>query len=214
MKLEGSWSNWLRKLPTPALSGSGSRVFSQPHIVEHPCFNDLIETLFKGGMQGACPDPFGATLSPVPKAGTLGFAQDGLGGTLRESVFGPAVHSSLEGAAVHAGQGGCNLVGEERVVAGGDEEFRDAPDVFFRGHPMLAVQAGEVDGRGVGAKGAFAAEVVVVIEVARGPVRAESGRREHGSGGRRSWIWRYCPRVRSGDRRRERGRRRGPPRGP
>ena len=33
------------KLPTPALSGSGSRVFSQPHFVEHPCFNNPIETL-------------------------------------------------------------------------------------------------------------------------------------------------------------------------
>jgi hypothetical protein len=36
---------WLRKLPTPALSGSGSRVSSQPHSVEHPCFNIQIETL-------------------------------------------------------------------------------------------------------------------------------------------------------------------------
>ncbi len=35
----------LRKLPTPVLSGSGSRVSPQPHIVEHPCFNNQIETL-------------------------------------------------------------------------------------------------------------------------------------------------------------------------
>src|SRR6516225_3881476 len=35
----GSWPTRLRKLPTPALSGSGSRVSSQPHTVEHPCFN-------------------------------------------------------------------------------------------------------------------------------------------------------------------------------
>ena len=62
------------------------------------------------------------------------------------SVFGPAVHSSFEGAAVHAGQSGCDLVGKERVVPGGDEKVRDAPDVFFGGHPMMVVKAGEVDG--------------------------------------------------------------------
>jgi hypothetical protein len=35
----------LRKLPTPVLSGSGSRVFLSPTLVEHPCFNNPIETL-------------------------------------------------------------------------------------------------------------------------------------------------------------------------
>lgn len=59
-------------------------------------------------------------------------------------------------------------MGEERVVPGGDEEFRHAPYVFFRGHPMLRVQAGEVDGTRVGAKGSLAAKIVVVIEVAEG----------------------------------------------
>ena len=33
-----------RKLPTPVLSGSGSRVFLSPTRVEHPCFNNTIET--------------------------------------------------------------------------------------------------------------------------------------------------------------------------
>jgi hypothetical protein len=45
LKFRGRRPLGLGKLPTPALSGSGSRVFSQPHSVEHPCFNVLIETL-------------------------------------------------------------------------------------------------------------------------------------------------------------------------
>jgi hypothetical protein len=41
------------KLPTPVLSGSGSRVFSQPpKSLEHPCFNNPIETL--RGRFGKC----------------------------------------------------------------------------------------------------------------------------------------------------------------
>jgi hypothetical protein len=39
MELEEVAPDWLRKLPTPVLSGSGSRVSSQLHTVEHPCFN-------------------------------------------------------------------------------------------------------------------------------------------------------------------------------
>jgi len=83
-------------------------------------------------------------------------------------MLGPAVHASFEAAAVEAGQGACDFGGNERVVARGDEEVGDAPDVFFGGHPVLAVQAGEIDRDGVGTQSAFAAQVVVVLEVAEG----------------------------------------------
>jgi hypothetical protein len=43
-----------RKLPTPVLSGSGSRVFLSPTHVEHPCFNNPIETLL--AQFGKCAD--------------------------------------------------------------------------------------------------------------------------------------------------------------
>ena len=49
---------------------------------------------------------------------------------------------------------------------GGDQGFGDAPDVFFRSHPVLAIQARQVHGARVGAQGAFAAQVVVLLEVA------------------------------------------------
>ena len=81
---------------------------------------------------------------------------------------GPAVDAGFEAAAVDAGEGAGDFFGEERIVAGGDEEFGDAPDVFLGGHPVEGVQAGEVDGAGVGAQGGFAAEVVVVGEIAEG----------------------------------------------
>src|SRR4051812_7621075 len=99
-------------------------------------------------------------------------------------VFGPAVHSGFEEASVHAGEGGCDFVREEGIVASGDEEFGDAPDVFFGGHPALIVDAGEIDGAGVGAQGALAAEVVVVVEVAEGKFTggAVYGRTEAESG--------------------------------
>jgi hypothetical protein len=84
------------------------------------------------------------------------------------SVVGAAVHSGFEAAAVEAGEAAGDLVGKERIVFGGDEQFGDAPDVFFGGHPVLAVKTREVDGYGVVAQGAFAAEVVVVLEVAEG----------------------------------------------
>jgi hypothetical protein len=78
------------------------------------------------------------------------------------------VEAGFEAAAVEARERAGYLVGEERVVAGGDEEFGDAPDVFFGGHPVPGVKAGKIDGDRVGAQGAFAAEVVVVLEVAEG----------------------------------------------
>jgi len=53
-------------------------------------------------------------------------------------------------------------------MPGGDEEFRHTPYVLVGGHPMLVVESGEVDGSRVGAKGAFATKVVVVVEVAEG----------------------------------------------
>ena len=85
-----------------------------------------------------------------------------------ESVGGAAVEAGVEAAAVEAGEGAGDGGGEERVVAGGDEELGDAPDIFVGGHPVEVVEAGEVDGDGVGAEGAFAAEVVVVLEVGEG----------------------------------------------
>ena len=45
------------KLPTPVLSGSGSRVSLSPTLVEHPCFNNLIETLAAGKCKWAMPIP-------------------------------------------------------------------------------------------------------------------------------------------------------------
>ena len=57
------------KLPTPALSGSGSRVSSQPRIAEHPCFNDLIETLPAWHLQIEIP---GST-PESREEGTIGF---------------------------------------------------------------------------------------------------------------------------------------------
>lgn len=80
----------------------------------------------------------------------------------------PAVHAGLEAAAVEAREGAGDLVGEERVMAGGDETLGDAPDVVFGGHPVEAVEGGETDGEGVGAEGALAAEVVVMLEVTEG----------------------------------------------
>jgi hypothetical protein len=74
----------------------------------------------------------------------------------------------LKAAAVEAREGAGYLLGEEGVVAGGDEEIGDGPDVFFSGHPVEVVDAGEMDGAGVGAEGALAAEVVVVLDVAEG----------------------------------------------
>ena len=89
-----------------------------------------------------------------------------------------AVEAGFEAAAVEAGEGAGYLVGEERVVTRRDEEFGDAPDVFLGCHPVLAVQAGEVDRYGVVAQGAFAAQVVVVLHVAEGEFaeRAVDGR--------------------------------------
>jgi len=78
------------------------------------------------------------------------------------------VHAGLEAAAVEAGEGAGDFGGNKRVVARVDEEVCDAPDVFLGGHPVLAVEAGEVDGYGVGAQCAFSAEIVVVLEVAEG----------------------------------------------
>jgi len=83
-------------------------------------------------------------------------------------MLGPAVHAGLKAAAVEAGQSAGDLGGNERVVACGDEEVGDAPDILLRGHPVLAVEAGEVDRDGVGTQGALAAQVVVVLEVAEG----------------------------------------------
>jgi len=40
-----------RKLPTPVLSGSGSRVFLSPTRAEHPCFNNSIEAPQAGDWQ-------------------------------------------------------------------------------------------------------------------------------------------------------------------
>lgn len=57
---------------------------------------------------------------------------------------------------------------EEGVVPGGDEELRYAPDVFFGGHPVLLVEAREIDRTRVGAERTFAAKIVVVVEVAQG----------------------------------------------
>ncbi len=78
----------------------------------------------------------------------------------------PAVHSGFEAAAVEAGKVAGYFVGQDGVVSGFDEEFGDAPDVFFRCHPVLAVETGEVDGDGVGAEGAFAAQVEATLKVA------------------------------------------------
>ena len=61
-------------------------------------------------------------------------------------VSGPAVHSGFEGAPVHARKGAGDLVGEKRIVAGCNEEFGNAPNVFFGGHPMLLVKTGEIHG--------------------------------------------------------------------
>lgn len=80
----------------------------------------------------------------------------------------PSVHAGFEAAAVEAGQSLRDLVGKERVVAGGDERLGDGPDFVFGGHPVELVEAREVDGDGVGAEGALAAQVVVVVEVAEG----------------------------------------------
>jgi hypothetical protein len=44
MNDRGRKAGRLRKLPTPVLSGSGSRVFLSPTSVEHPCLNNMIET--------------------------------------------------------------------------------------------------------------------------------------------------------------------------
>jgi hypothetical protein len=57
-----------------------------------------------------------------------------------------AVHAGFEAAAVEAGKRARHLVGEERVVTGGDEELGDAPDVFGGSHPVAVVEAGEVHG--------------------------------------------------------------------
>ena len=68
-----------------------------------------------------------------------------------------AVEAGLEAAAVEMGEGACDFGGDERVVARCDEKLRDAPDVLLGGHPVLGVQAGQVDGYGVVAQGALAA---------------------------------------------------------
>ena len=78
----------------------------------------------------------------------------------------PAVHAGLEAAAVEAREVAGDLVRKERVMAGGDETLGDEPDVVFGGHPVEAVEGREADGEGVGAEGALAAEVVIVLEVA------------------------------------------------
>ena len=78
----------------------------------------------------------------------------------------PAVHSCLEAAAVEAWELACNIVGDERVVPRRDEGFGDEPNVFFRCHPVLAIQARKVHRTRVGAQCALAAQIVVVIEVA------------------------------------------------
>ena len=83
-------------------------------------------------------------------------------------VFDGADQAGLEHAAVEAGEGLSYLVGEEGVVAGGDEQIGDGPDFLFGGHPVEVVDAGEVNGAGVSAEGALAAEVVVVLDVAEG----------------------------------------------
>jgi len=90
----------------------------------------------------------------------------GTGAGRGESVASEAVHAGFEAAAVEARKSLCDPVGKERVVACGDEGFGDAPNIFFSSHPVELVEAREVDGDGVGAKGAFAAQVVVVVEVA------------------------------------------------
>jgi uncharacterized protein (TIGR03435 family) len=84
------------------------------------------------------------------------------------SVLDHAVLAGLEAAAVEARESAGDFIGEEWEVAGGDEEVGNAPEVFLGGHPVLGVEAGEVDGDGVVAEGAFAAQVVVVLEVAEG----------------------------------------------
>lgn len=78
----------------------------------------------------------------------------------------PAVHAGLEAATVEAREVAGDLVRKERVMAGGDETLGDAPDVFVGGHPVEAIEGRETDGEGVGAEGALAAQVVIVLEVA------------------------------------------------
>ena len=46
----------LRKLPTPVLPGSGSRVCLSPALSEHPCFNNMIETLRAGNCKLGVPN--------------------------------------------------------------------------------------------------------------------------------------------------------------
>ncbi len=49
-----------------------------------------------------------------------------------------------------------------------DTNSRDAEDGLLGGHPVLAIEAGEVDGAGERVQGAFAAHVEIHIEVAHG----------------------------------------------
>lgn len=80
----------------------------------------------------------------------------------------PAVHSCFEATAIETREGACDLVGEERIVFCRDEEFRDAPDVLFCGHPVEAIETLQIDRARVGAQGTFAAQVVVVLDIAQG----------------------------------------------
>ena len=81
-------------------------------------------------------------------------------------VFYAAVLTGFEAAAVDAGQRAGYLVGDDGEVTRVNQQVGYGPDVFFVGHPVLRVEAREVNGDGIGAQGSLAAQVEVVLKIA------------------------------------------------
>ena len=57
---------------------------------------------------------------------------------------------------------------KERVMADGEEVVGDEPEMLVGGHPVAAVEAGEVDWAGESSQGALAAKVEIDVEITEG----------------------------------------------
>lgn len=82
-----------------------------------------------------------------------GFPGDGMGSDRHEfamngpPIFAVAYHLAFHRACVDTRQIFFHAACEQRPVRDFTEVFRDEPDVFFCGHPVKAIEPGQVDRR-------------------------------------------------------------------
>jgi hypothetical protein len=77
-------------------------------------------------------------------------------------------HFALHCANVDAGKGLFHGRLEQRDVRDFAKVFGNKPNVFFRSHPVAAIEASEIHGTGVAAERAFSAQVEVDVKIAHG----------------------------------------------